>query len=146
MIMGGTMRIELSKQQYEKLVRLVMTGNWVINACKEDDDIIQEYEDLEQHIFSYHERYEIADIIASDDDGILYPTKDLEDEVAVFVDGYVDDVFFDKLTDCLVIKEAFKKYADPTQKQLLEIYNKYEEEFKKNGTDRLCIDWNNNRK
>lgn len=48
------MKIELTKEQYRKLVELVYLGNWLVNAHREAGECLQEYEESEQHFLSFY--------------------------------------------------------------------------------------------
>ena len=56
------MKIELSKEQYQCLVRLVMAGNWLINSHRAGDEILEEYEEMEQYILSLAKQFDAEDI------------------------------------------------------------------------------------
>ena len=139
------MRIELSKEQYHKLVRLVMAGNWLINAHRAGDQIIEEYEKIEQHIFSFYMRYDAENIINFDEEhSHFYPTKELEEEVMELSNDYDEKTFWDGLVSKMAEKEAIKKCSNPTIEQIWKLQDKYSDEFEANGLERLKIDWKEN--
>ena len=50
------MRIDLTKEQYDKLIELVYVGNLVINGNRLQDEQIKKYNEVEQHIYSFFKR------------------------------------------------------------------------------------------
>jgi hypothetical protein len=48
------MNIELSKEQYKTLLKMLYCGEWMLNSYKiKEDKIYEETSELEQHIFSF---------------------------------------------------------------------------------------------
>lgn len=136
------MRIDLSKEQYLKLVRLVLAGNWLVNSHRTGEEIIEEYEKIEQHILSFYRRYDAEDTITFDEEySRYYPTKELEAEIMELSDDYDEKNFWDGLVSRMAKKEAMKKYSDPTVEQIWNLEDKYSDEFEENGLKRLKIDW-----
>ena len=47
------MQIELTKEQYRKLVELIHLGDWLANSCRTGKQIIKEYKTIKQYIYSF---------------------------------------------------------------------------------------------
>jgi len=137
---AGPMTLELSKEQYRNLIKLVYAGNWLINAHRSAKDRIEDFDELEQYILSKYDQFEAQDIIFHDDyDDRYYYTGDFEEEIMEFATDYDDHVFWDELVCRLALKEAVKKYKNPTNEQIWQMEDQLTQEFYEHGLDRLEI-------
>ena len=152
------MKIDLTKEQYENLVKIVYLGNWVVNAIRtgaEGDERIEKYEDTEQYIFSFYKDFGLEKYIEYDKEfKEFFPTSELEDnsDTRGYLEDYDNEAFWDELGDRLGDRDFFRKYTEEeikamdqkerfltNQKSII----KYEEEFEKYGIDRLELGVNN---
>ncbi|MBN2612288.1 MAG: hypothetical protein JXB00_12075 [Bacteroidales bacterium] len=84
------MMIELNEELYRKLAKLVYIGEWVVNSHRANEEDY-EFTDIEQHIYSYSEKFGCNDIIEYDEEHDMYlPTKDMDDQVMDFIDEFLD--------------------------------------------------------
>lgn len=124
------MEIELTKEQYENLIKLVYLGNWLINGIRTNDKLINKYEDMEQYIFSYFKKFDLERYIKFDEKAKKFlPAKELEDdpELVQYIDEYDEDVFWDEIICRLEARRDFvRKYGKRT---ILEMSHK--ERFEK---------------
>jgi len=133
------MNIEFSKEQFRDLLDLVYTGNWLINANR-DEPVIKKYEDLQSYIFSkcgefgykeYTEKYcdEFCPSANFDESGIM----DLVDE-------YNDNALFEELAEELSYRDApIGLSKDELGDFVDKNYDRYIEEFTENSLDNVYV-------
>ena len=139
------MNIELSKEQYKSLVKLVMAGNWLINSHRAGDEIIAEFDELEQYIFSLSRQFDANDIIEYDEeDDKYYPSIDLEEEIMEHSTKYDNNIFWDELISRMALKEAVNRYKNPTSEQIWNLEDDFSNEFAVHGINRLKVDKQDN--
>jgi len=145
------MKIELTKEQYLNLLKLVYLGEWMANAHRTEDRI-EKYENSLSQILSYAKDFGFSDYADDEEvgDGRIYPTRKFEEETGVhdLHDEYDEDTFWDELIDRLKGRDFFKHYKkEELEKMTQDEYfdnlgkftDKWEEEFEKHGIDRLKI-------
>lgn len=82
--------IELNKDQYRKLAKLVYIGEWVANSHKANEEDY-EFTDIEQHIYSYFKKFGCEDILEYDEEHDMYlPTEEMDDQVMSFIDEFLE--------------------------------------------------------
>ena len=118
-------------------------GHWVINGIRVSGEEIEEYNKIEQHIYSFFKRFEADKKIEFAGEYMEYfPTKNLEDTVYEYLEEYDDYCFWEELERRMALVELLKKKQNPTLEEKLEMEEKYENEFCENGLKRLIVDWN----
>lgn len=145
------MKINFTKEQFERLMKLVYLGNWMANAHR-TDDIIKKYEELEHYIFSFAKDFGLEKYVDDEEakDGKFYPTRYFEEETDVnkLHDEYDNDTFWDEIVDRLARRDFIRKYGiKAIQKMSLEqriekeyeFEKEYEKEIDKHGIERLEI-------
>jgi hypothetical protein len=82
------MNLELTKDQYKTLLKVMYCGEWMLNSYKTSHDkIYKETENLEQHIFSYSKEFRQEKWIEYDEELEKYfPTAKMEDDLHKYVD------------------------------------------------------------
>jgi len=142
------MKIELSRDEYLNLVKLVYLGNWVVNAIR-TEDFDTGANEIEQKILSYakDQNYEnLADYIS--DDNMFYPSVELEQLVSKDLDAYDDENFWNSLSNHLGTRDFIQLYSQEEIEAMtdhervtkqFECSDKYEDEFYNNGIERLQI-------
>ncbi len=145
------MKIELTKEQCENLIKLVYLGNWMINAIRLEDERIKKFDEIEQYIFSFAEEANLDRYIEFDEKyNRFFPTREFEKDLELeqYKKDYDDEIFWQELADRLGTRDFIKKYGEEViekmdQKERFlknqECIIKYEEEFEKNGLANLCI-------
>ncbi|MFH1898636.1 MAG: hypothetical protein ABH886_10495 [Candidatus Desantisbacteria bacterium] len=75
------MKIDFDRQEYERLLDILYIADWVMNACKaEDDPRTETYKELEQKIFSYAKDMGFEDLVEYEADfGKYFPTRKQEE-------------------------------------------------------------------
>jgi len=148
---NNSMKIEFNKEQFENLMKLVYLGNWMANANRTDDRI-EKYEDLESYVFSFAKNFGLEEYVDDESvgDGKFYPTRFFEEETDIneLHDEYDDETFWTELSDHLGERDFMRKYSKDdwdkmTQEERFlkrqECEIGWEEEFEKNGIERLEI-------
>ncbi len=150
------MNIELTKEQYQNLVRLITIASNVLEVVSEEvyddetpflEDEIATMQELEQYILSKYKEFEF-DKVFEDQDNFYTVTYDVEEEVLLLLELYEEYSFWEELTSRLARRDMVEEYGenevnnmDPLQlSEIEEVFiSKYREEFSQNGIDRLKI-------
>lgn len=144
------MQIELTKKQYEQLLKLVYLGNWMANAHRAGSEEIKDFSILESYIFSYAKGVGLEKYVDDEPIGGMkyFPTADFEELVDGLKDEYDEDTFWDELSDRLGERDFFRKYGEEKIKKmsrderfykLYECIDEYGDEFFKHGLERIEI-------
>ncbi|NLK63037.1 MAG: hypothetical protein GX287_06225 [Fusobacteria bacterium] len=140
------MRIELTREQYKKLLELIYMGETVINISKmtRDKDTLL----LIKNILSYYKDFKSEHIIEYDKSfDEYYTTPEFDDILQCHLEEYDNYTFWNELAFRLASKD-FDKIPENEKKNLneTEIFNmisklesKYKDEFEKNGVLNLEI-------
>lgn len=127
------MKISISKEQYKTLLKLCYLGNWMVNSFRNVEDNIEEFNDIEQHIFRFYKDFECDDLIEYDEEHDEYfPTRAFEEDQDEIIDEYNDDSFWEELTERLADRDLFMDYGElqlrkMDSKQLFEVKYPYPE-------------------
>lgn len=150
------MKINLTKKQYESLVKIVYLGNWMANSIHngtKEDPGLKEYNKIEQYIFSFAKDFGFKGIEKYNNKPEYGPTRKFEEskELEEIREKYDEENFWEELLYRLADRDFEKKYSREEIKkmEMLELFEKQEEfrgkwgrEFEKYGIDRLNIENN----
>jgi hypothetical protein len=131
------MEVKLTPEQARDLLRLVYLGNWLANSQRVgnlDDPLIEEFDKLQQQLFSKSE----------------IPEQTIERDTLVerLLDEYRDEVFSDELVERLAHRDFERLWSlCPDRDELSaemrtefeKIQKRYSDELEENGIDRLEI-------
>lgn len=142
------MEIKLTKRQYEKLMRLIYLGNWVINGYHPEDSD-EETDALEDFLYGQARNFGLSKHVFYDEevDG-WYPTKETEDVWLADLDDYKNDVFWEELEYQLADRDLVARYGeqrvdqmDPEERERMavELADSYYDEFVKNGLKNFVL-------
>ena len=143
------MNIELTPEQYRRLVTLVHLGLHVSDTF--DDESDAEREELEKTaslIYSKAPEFEAGDLVHPEpEDGIYYTNEKLEDMVEPYLDRNEGGVFWFELTHQLAARDpgrAMEEGSDLpegiTREELFEsLVSFYSEEFEAGGLENLYL-------
>jgi hypothetical protein len=144
------MKIDLTKTQFESLLKLVYMGSEMVNSILDDSEE-NEFDEIEQHVFSFAKGFGLEACVEYDDkEQTYYPSQKLEEDKAVveYTHRYDDYTFWDKLIYNLARRDLVKEYGeDKVQKMSKEetfikeqsFAEKYEKEFTDHGLQNLVI-------
>lgn len=135
------MQLNLTKNQYRRLLDLVYIGNWIINSRREDSDHIKDFDDIESLLFSKCAEAGMPSLAVKSADGSITPSQ-------AFVDGgihevigvYEDEVFFEILAQELSLRDVGEEeVTSENYNEVCEKMEQYLEEFTDNGCDHVYI-------
>ena len=139
------MNIELSPEEYSKLVELVYLGEWVINAHHDTEYQDDAASQVIQRVLAAAP----AGTVAKDDEtGEYYlDTEWVEDVYDKYILDYDDHVFWDELTERLAQRDLARLRGvspdeinrDDDLLELRPLEERYRNELEDNGVDRLEI-------
>ncbi|MBU4536599.1 hypothetical protein KJ603_01000 [Patescibacteria group bacterium] len=144
------MKIEFTKEQYEELMFLVSLGSWVkggvVDIVGEDNSKV---DDLENYLAEQAKENDLSYLI-EDFEGRVILNETISKKVEELMEIYDEDVFWSELETCLGKRDFYRTITDKDKKEMEEnqdwlperiheIYGKYQEEFEKNGIERLEI-------
>lgn len=152
--LGGAMKVEITKQEMNTLLEMLGIAHWVLHAHRsEDAPRTLKYRELEQKFLALAADHGFEDLIEFDEEERrYYPTAEFEEEGPVlnFIDGYNDETFWKELVERMAMRDVLKHIGQKEfhAMEVEERLNKldaaiavYEEEFAKNGLNRLAIDF-----
>ena len=136
------MRIDLTREQYTLLAELVYLGNWMVNAHRDPDDLIEKYDDMGQLFFSFSKRLVNYGLIRYyDRDDSYGPGAEMEASLHELIDEYDDETLWDELGHALSFRDLREQKKEMTFENLLPVVDRYFNEFEKNGVGRVRVDW-----
>ena len=141
------MNISLTPEQYKTLLLTTYLGNWMVNAHQVETD--KTFDTLASHVYSHAKSFGFADLVELDaDNGKYFPTRELEDLAAEYIDAYDNETFWDELIDRLSERDFVAKHSQQVREKMTveerftnleEFEERYDEEFEKHGVERLTI-------
>jgi hypothetical protein len=143
------MHIELTKDEYRKLLIMAAIGDIVINGYR-TSDTVEEFEEMMNHLCKYAKDFDETEYVESkpDEDGIYWETRKLDDACHEYLDAYDDETFWEELADRLTSREMERQHGkgvfakmpkDEFLNKYWEIEDKFKEEFYNNGIDNLQL-------
>ncbi|MDH4201045.1 MAG: hypothetical protein OEV66_11805 [Spirochaetia bacterium] len=143
------MEITISNKQYEKLVKLIYLGMWIVEShdSKDNNDFIE----IEQLIYSQIKNIPGSQMIQYDEvTKKYYPSIDFDkdDIIADHLDNYDENCFWDELIDRLTKRDMLKKFGlenihNMSHKEVFEnekeIIAHYESAFEESGVLKLFM-------
>ena len=105
--------LPLTSEQFNALMQLVYLGNFVANATRDNDAIIQPFEDIEQYIYANAEDFGGGECVDRHDavEGV-YPTREFEEMMDPFIDKYDQDIFWEELIHRLAERDLIDKFGE----------------------------------
>ena len=141
--------ISLTDEQYKDLMQLVYLGNFMANATRNNDEMIPQFEDMEQHIYASAHEFGCGEYVDRHDavEGI-YPTREFEEMMDRFVCEYDADIFWEELLHRMTERDLVDAYGEKavSSMSIVERIEKerpfvqtYDKEFSENGLKNLRI-------
>lgn len=144
------MNIDLSREEYELLVEMIYTADYVYCAyLSERDQSREKYHLLQQKIMSYANQFKKGNLVEWDEESKQFmPSKDFVEKApsVQFIEDFEINTFWEQLIDRLAIRDLFNHYGEDVVSQMDEkefflkrsqFREKYEEEFEKNGLQNI---------
>ncbi|MBA4417173.1 MAG: hypothetical protein C0392_04585 [Syntrophus sp. (in: bacteria)] len=147
------MKINLTAQQYEALIKIVYMGNGMINSIADEPEENQ-FDRIEEYLLSLAKNFGFEDYALYDDKGKKYsPSRKLEEDKAVteYIHRYNDYTFWDKLIFNLARRDMAQEHGEGAVAKMSEeecfikeqpFAEKYGKEFAMNGLKNLKIEQN----
>ncbi|MDQ0217822.1 hypothetical protein ELQ35_13655 [Peribacillus cavernae] len=139
------MKIDISKQQYERLVKLMEYGMWVVDS-ENPDSPNNDYRELEQAILAHAEDFQFGHIIHNSEQNLLEPAPVLQNEIFQVLDSYEDMVFWDKFVYYMARKDIDKEnqsyhYSEEEYlERLMELEEQYHQHFESFGIAKVKVE------
>jgi hypothetical protein len=143
------MKIELTKQQLESLVKIVYLGSWVVNSWRTEEEAPGDVDEVEQIVLSAAGKNGLNEYVEIDEEeGRFFPSAEVDEKMAETIDTYNDNTFWDELIYRLADRDYIRKHGEEAFEELSTregmekerpFVDKYEKEFYENGLDRLEI-------
>ena len=147
------MKINFTKKEYLLLLDVLYMADWVLNAHREADEKedTREYEKLEQKILSYAKKMGMEKYVDFDPEYNMYFHSRFFEETRraqEFIDEFENDCFWEELINRLTKRDFLKSFSEKEIKEmdpytrferLLELSEKYSDEFEKNGLKNILV-------
>lgn len=143
------MDIQLTDKQFEKMLKLIYLGMWIVEAHDQDKE--NYFTEVEQLFYSKSKDIPNQKLIEYDEvSKKYYPSIDFDNEdiIVKHIDTYEENIFWDELIDRLTKRDMIKKFGlagiqKMTQEEIFErekeFITKYEKEFQENGIENVGI-------
>ena len=132
--------IDLSDQEFRRLLDLVYVGNWILNSTREEGRIAQ-FDALESKIFSYCIKAGLYSLFEIVDGDVLPSRRYAEGGIHEAIMDYEDTVFYEILAEELARKDMnFAPINAENFDELAERIDEYIDEFERNGVDNLTME------
>jgi hypothetical protein len=141
------MKIDLNKEQYISLMKLIYLGEYMANGMKASDDSYEEFTEIEQYIYSLARDFGCDDLIEKDQDG-YFPKPLFEEDMEELISEYEEDFFRDALVHHLAGRDLMNshdrdKIDSMSFDEIIELekplVEKYKEEIAQNGLENIGI-------
>ena len=134
------MTLELTDNEFRRLLDLVYVGNWVMNSMR-GENRIQAYDDVESKCFSYCLKtgmYSLFELV----DGEVVPSAGFEEGgIQEAILDYEDGIFFDILAEELARRDlAMGPGESGGNGELTQRMQEYMDEFEKNGLNNVTVE------
>ena len=106
------MKITLTKEQFEILMRMVYLGNWVVNGDRTEGRY-EDYDNMENLLFSQADKFGLAGLVVYDETTSAWnASRRFEDDAMDLLDECIEDVFWDELVRRLAWRDVLLIYGD----------------------------------
>ena len=133
------MNIELTEKEFRRLLDMVYIGNWILNACREEDRF-EDYDDLEEKLLSLCPEHGMA-ALCELWEGHIYPSRAFEEGgIHEAIADYEDAMFYDILAEELARRDMNDEAISQNDTEALaERMEEYFDEFEENGIDNVRV-------
>lgn len=147
---GESMKIDLTKEQFETLLKAVYLGSRMVNIY-EDDPGSSEYFKLQNYLFGFAEDFglkEYADRNAEGDAALPSAAFADDEDLNELIERYDDFTFLDKLIYNLAGRDMLAKHGQKAIENMSDeeffkkeesFAEKYRKEFGRNGIKNLTV-------
>ena len=134
------MQIDLTPQEFRRLLDLVYMGNWVLNSNR-GNNRFQDYDDLESKLFGLCRGTKLR-VLTEDWNGIPIPSRAYaEGGIHEAIALYEDTVFYEILAEELSRRDmAYPEITDDNYAEIIGRMEDYMREFQASGVDHLILE------
>lgn len=143
--MEKTYRLDLSRDQWEKLLASTYLAGWMTTAHL-DEDSEGPFEELEQAVLKQSVDYGFdSQCQYSAAEGLYYYTEEAADQYDQVIEDYDDLTFWEELSTRMAERDVtFMKLRDHEKaEKVMQLAGKYDLEFEKNGLKNLVMNKGN---
>jgi len=144
------MKVSFTQKEYARLLELVHLGLWVTGTRTDlPSSTPERYAALSQKVLGLADQFGCADLVDSDEEGLLMPSPKLEDGPArERLDSFIDTSFWEELASRLAERDLRSELGidplppvldDDQEARLKALEDKYWEEFELHGADRVHV-------
>lgn len=134
------MQIEMTEKEFRRLLDIVYVGNWILNSTR-GDDRIEDYDHVENRIFSYCEKLGFKELYAKLGDAYLPSAAFEAGGIQEAIADYEDTVFFEILAEELARRDMqFEPIGPENFGELTTRIDEYIQEFEQNGMDNIVLE------
>lgn len=134
------MKLELSEQEFRRLLDLVYVGNWVMNSLR-GENRIEAYDNVESKLFSYCLKAGMYTLFEVVEDEVVPSAAFEEGGIQEAIMDYEDAVFYDILAEELARRDMeFAPIDQSNNGELTRRIDAYLAEFEANGLDHVNVD------
>jgi hypothetical protein len=116
--------LALTKEQFKTLLNMAYIANWVANGRRLDDEYLEEYEELEEYIFSRAKEAGFPDAAykhKTDERGEhFHPSRafEFDREIERLIAEYDEETFFDELAERFAGRDLEQLFGKDAKKKL----------------------------
>lgn len=134
------MQIELTNKEFRLLLDMTYIGNWILNSTRAEDDRIEDYDRIEEKLFSLC-RSNGMESLCEQYLGHTLPSRAYNDGgIHEAIVAYEDAVFYDILAEELARRDMdYPEITDKNYDELVSRMEEYLDEFDSNGADNLIV-------
>lgn len=135
------MNIEFSDKEFRRLLDMVYIGNWILNSTRNEDDRFEDYDRLQEKLFSLCPANGMRALVQMWR-GHIYPSQAYEDGgIHEAIADYEDAVFYSILAEELARRDLGYEDSDPDNlDELAARMEDYLNEFERSGLDTVSVD------
>jgi hypothetical protein len=143
------MKLDITKNQYETLLKMIYLGNWM--GASAADETTKEFDDFEQYALSLAKDFGFHGYVGFDEnENTHYPTEEFEEKTGVvdIIGDYNMHTVWEEMVLSLARRDLVAQYGEEkvqemADEELMEkeypFVLKYEEEFRDRGFQNLVI-------
>ncbi|CEG57459.1 hypothetical protein [Legionella fallonii] len=144
------MTIDITKREYRLLLDMVCVAGWMLEAFSEVETQHPEHHGLRTKLFSLYKQMDAEQYIEFDNTlNDYFETQSYEKELQTrFIEPFEDTIFWHELTHRLAMRDAIQEVGKEAfsnmdikerGKRIDAFEERYQQEFQKNGLDKLII-------
>ncbi len=134
------MNIELTNNEFRRLLDLVYIGNWILNSTR-GDDRFHDYDEVESKLFALCRTVGMPELAERWNNTIIPSRAYAEGGIHEAIMDYEDTVFFEILAEELARRDMdYEPISQENYEELCSRMDDYITEFEANGTDNLILE------